>query len=101
MGRVIVKNTAVTKETTYAFTLQAFVDGQVTQSNFDVTVTPKPDPLSMYFITEPKPDLTTESVAEELVAAEDGDQSQDKAPQMEENEAMQTVTQEKKQEAID
>ena len=49
-GQVIIKDTIVVKETTYAVTLRAYVDGKAAEANFSVIVTPKPEP-------------TTESVA--------------------------------------
>ena len=56
-GQVIIKDTIVVKETTYAVTLRAYVDGKAAEANFSVIVTPKPEP-------------TTESVANEPPAEE-------------------------------
>jgi hypothetical protein len=55
--------------------LQDYPDVPAFDTTFVATITPKPDPLtpnSLYVITEPTPDLTTESVAEEQVEEEDG-----------------------------
>ena len=54
-GQFLIKDTIVTKETTYAVTLRAYVDGKAIESKISVIVTPKP---------EPSPEL----VAEEIVA---------------------------------
>ena len=57
-GQVIIKDTIVKNETTYAATLRAFVDGKAAEASFSVILTPKPDP-------------TTESVTEKTVAKEE------------------------------
>jgi hypothetical protein len=42
-GQVFIKDTIVVKETNYAITLRAFVDGKAAEANFSVIVTPKPE----------------------------------------------------------
>ena len=45
-GQVIIEDTILTIETTYAITLRAYVDGKAADANVSVIVTPKPEPAT-------------------------------------------------------
>jgi hypothetical protein len=57
-GQFIIKDKIPVKETTYAVTLRAYVDGKAAEANLSVIVTSKPE-------------QTTESVAKEPPAEEE------------------------------